>query len=203
MPSNGPMVQLAAILADGDFVTEAKLAAVAEALSGLSRAPIDTLAPLYAEHPAALLDKVLETTARLTEGLLSLILRCLQLVVALVQRQLVEEDLQADGAHERAVKGLEALLRVLSADAHLWARYDMTASSAHTDPPAELTKLAVEMAADPPGLVASVLSCPQRPGGTTLPLLDRALRFVLRLRQLAKLPSDETIFGWAKELLGF
>ena len=177
------MEVVARLLADGNIITESKLKAISEALAGLSRASLDAIAPFYASLPA-LIEALLEPTVRLSDGLFSMIMLCLVWLVAVVQRQLVEEDLQAAGARDRAAAGLAGLVRLLSADSRLW----MHCEGANTGKPAPLAKLAAEMALEPPSVVDAVLAAPQRPGGADL--LEGALQFCLRMHALVKLPPE-------------
>ena len=101
---------LAGLLADGHVITDPKLQAIGEALAGLTRASHEATAPFYTSLPV-LLEALLEPTVRLSDSLLSLIMRCLVWLVAVVQRQLMEEDLQAARARDR----------VLQVDACCWA----------------------------------------------------------------------------------
>ena len=174
---------MARLLADGHIVTEPKLKAIGEALAGLSRASLDAIAPLYASLPA-LIEALLEPTVRLSEGLLSGIMDCLVWLVAVLRRQLVDEDLQAAGARDRAAAGLAALARLLSADSRVWLHCE----GANTGKPAPLAKLAAEMAFENPSVVDAVLVAPQRPGGADL--LEGALQFCLRMHALVKLPPE-------------
>ena len=174
---------VARLLADGHIVTEPKLKAIGEALAGLSRASLDAIAPLYASLPA-LIEALLEPTVRLSDGLLSGIMGCLVWLVAVLRRQLVDEDLQAAGARDRAAAGLAALARLLSADSRVWLHCE----GANTGKPAPLAKLAAEMAFENPSVVDAVLVAPQRPGGADL--LEGALQFCLRMHALVKLPPE-------------
>ena len=182
MGSQGAAV-VARLLADGHIITEPKLKAIGEALAGLSRASLDAIAPLYASLPA-LIEALLEPTVRLSEGLLSGIMGCLVWLVAVLRRQLVDEDLQAAGARDRAAAGLAALARLLSADSRVWLHCE----GANTGKPAPLAKLAAEMAFENPSVVDAVLVAPQRPGGADL--LEGALQFCLRMHALVKLAPE-------------
>ena len=181
--ASGGAAILAGLLADGHVITDSKLQAIGEALAGLMRASLEAIAPLYTSLPA-LLEALLEPTVRLSDDLLSLIMRCLVWLVAVVQRQLVEEDLQAAGARDRAATGLAGLVRLLCTDSRVWMHCEGT----NAGTPAPLAKLALEMVYEPPSVVNAVLSCPQRPGGADL--LEGALQFCLRIHALVKLPAE-------------
>ena len=182
MAAEGAAV-LAGILASGHVITDPKLRAIGEALAGLSRASLEAIETFYTSLPA-LIEELLEPTVRLSDNLLSLIMLCLVWLVAVVQRQLVEEDLQAAGARDRAATGLAGLVRLLSAESRVWTDCE----GARAGKPAPLAKLAVEMVFEPPSVVDAVLGCVQRPGGAEL--LEGALQFCLRIRALVKLPAE-------------